>query len=81
MEESKPCDVVEFSDDVVAPRNPEFEVKWHNDDPENPRNWSVWYRSFIVAAMSFSTTTVYVKLSIHHVLEIPNHSGSKIQEM
>lgn len=64
MEESKPCDVVELSDDVVTPRNPEFEVTWHDADPENPRNWSVWYRSFIVAAMSFSTTTVYVELAI-----------------
>lgn len=49
---------IEPSDDVVVPREPEFEIKWKDADPENPRNWSVWYRSFIVAALSFSTTTV-----------------------
>ncbi|PKX88823.1 MFS transporter [Aspergillus novofumigatus IBT 16806] len=39
-------------------RNPDFEVDWEPDDPENPRNWSIWYRSFIVGAVSFSTTCV-----------------------
>lgn len=58
MEESKAFAIVPTSEDVVMRRNPQFEVTWEDGDPENPRNWSVWYRSFIVAAMSFSTTIV-----------------------
>lgn len=60
MEESKTFGIVPTSEDVVMQRDPQFEVIWEDGDPENPRNWSVWYRGFIVAAMSFSTTIVYV---------------------
>ncbi|KAJ5608711.1 hypothetical protein N7528_009278 [Penicillium herquei] len=62
MEDSKSCAV---SDDVVVSRNPEFEIKWEDGDPENPRNWSVWYRSFIVFAMSFSTTVVVIYTTMY----------------
>lgn len=57
MEEPKAFRIVPNSEDVMQ-RDPQFEVTWEDGDPENPRNWSVWYRSFIVAAMSFSTTIV-----------------------
>jgi hypothetical protein len=60
MEESKAFGMVPVLEDALTPRDPHFEVTWEDGDPENPRNWSVWYRSFIVAAMSFSTTIVYV---------------------
>jgi hypothetical protein len=46
------------SDELVTSRNPRFEVTWDAADKENPRNWPVWYRCFVVAAMSFSTTIV-----------------------
>jgi len=58
MEESKVYAMVPIPEDVMVQRDPQFEVTWGDGDPENPRNWSVWYRSFIVAAMSFSTTIV-----------------------
>jgi hypothetical protein len=48
------------SDNVVMVPDARFEVTWKAEDAENPKTWSVWYRSFIVAAMSFSTTIVYV---------------------
>jgi hypothetical protein len=36
--------------------SPEFEIDWDGDeDPENPRNWPVWYKSIVVALISFST--------------------------
>ncbi|KAI5210893.1 MFS general substrate transporter [Aureobasidium subglaciale] len=40
----------------VATNDPNFEVDWTNDDPENPRNWSMAYKAFVVFAMSYSTT-------------------------
>ncbi|CAG8058490.1 unnamed protein product [Penicillium salamii] len=50
------------SDNVAIPRDLKFEVKWKDGDKENPRTWPIWYRSFIVAVMSLSTTIVYVYL-------------------
>ncbi|KAI4717454.1 MFS general substrate transporter [Aureobasidium sp. EXF-10727] len=40
----------------VATNDPNFEVDWTDDDPENPRNWSMAYKAFVVFAMSYSTT-------------------------
>ncbi|KAJ5263216.1 hypothetical protein N7478_010821 [Penicillium angulare] len=57
--------ISEPSDDVVVPREPQFEIKWKDADPENPRNWSVWYRSFIVAAISFSTSVVVIYTTMY----------------
>lgn len=35
--------------------DPNFEVDWDgDDDPENPRNWSLWRKSLVVATLSFS---------------------------
>ncbi|KAJ6003204.1 hypothetical protein N7451_005751 [Penicillium sp. IBT 35674x] len=65
MEESKAFGIVPTSEDVVLQRDPQFEVTWEDGDPENPRNWSVWYRSFIVAAMSFSTTIVVINTTMY----------------
>lgn len=63
MEESKAASMVAHTDPLGIHRDPRFEVTWEPGDSENPRNWSVWYRSFIVASMSFSTTIVYVPQS------------------
>lgn len=41
-------------------RDPCFEVVWEPSDPENPVNWSIWHRTFIVATVSLATTCVYV---------------------
>lgn len=41
-----------------ASRPPDFEVVFDDDDPENPRNWSVWYRAWIVFAISYTTWVV-----------------------
>ncbi|KAI9933682.1 hypothetical protein MW887_008155 [Aspergillus wentii] len=38
--------------------DPQFEVVWDVDDPEDPKNWSVWYRGFIVGLISFLVTCV-----------------------
>ncbi|KAJ5557255.1 hypothetical protein N7494_001170 [Penicillium frequentans] len=64
MEEPKAFRIVPNSEDVMQ-RDPQFEVTWEDGDPENPRNWSVWYRSFIVAAMSFSTTIVVIYTTMY----------------
>ncbi|OTA55847.1 MFS general substrate transporter [Hypoxylon sp. EC38] len=41
-----------------ASRPPDFEVVFDDDDPENPRNWPVWYRAWIVFAISYTTWVV-----------------------
>lgn len=63
MESLKDTDLVALSDKgKIIMRDPRFEVTWETTDQQNPRAWSIWYRSFIVASMSFSTTIVYANL-------------------
>jgi hypothetical protein len=35
-----------------------FEVDFDVDDPEDPRNWSLWYRGTIIGSVSYATWTV-----------------------
>lgn len=65
MEISKNPGITALTGDCLW-RDPRFEVTWETTDQQNPRTWSVWYRSFIVASMSFSTTIVYVNPRICH---------------
>ena len=58
MEDLKQSPILTLSSDVVVSRDPRYEVTWEPVDIENPRTWSAWYRGFIVASMSFSTTIV-----------------------
>ncbi|KAG9234241.1 major facilitator superfamily domain-containing protein [Amylocarpus encephaloides] len=39
-------------------RIPSFEVDFTDDDPDDPRSWSLWYRGMIIFAVSFSTWVV-----------------------
>lgn len=39
-------------------RAPDFEVDFEADDPENPRNWPLWYRSMVIASVSYGTWVV-----------------------
>jgi multidrug resistance protein len=41
-----------------ATQDPAFEVDFVDVDPANPKNWSWWYRSFIIFIFSYSTMTV-----------------------
>ena len=46
----------------VDTRDEDFEVDWEgDDDTENPYNWPVWYKSIVIAAISWGTfcTVVY----------------------
>lgn len=36
----------------------DFEVRWEENDPDNPMNWPLWYKSFIIAMASLGTTVV-----------------------
>ncbi|ESZ91592.1 hypothetical protein SBOR_8027 [Sclerotinia borealis F-4128] len=36
-------------------RNPSFEVDFEENDPDDPRNWPLWYRSYTIFAVSFAT--------------------------
>lgn len=60
MSEVQKSEVCVLSDGFATTRDPNFEVTWKAADTENPRTWPVWYRCFVVAATSFSTTIVYV---------------------
>lgn len=43
--------------------DPNFEVDWEDeDDPANPRNWSLAYRSMMVGFLSWNTFIVSVSL-------------------
>lgn len=41
-----------------ATQDPAFEVDFEDNDPGNPKNWSWWYRSYIIFTLSYSTMTV-----------------------
>ncbi|KAJ5612085.1 hypothetical protein N7510_005279 [Penicillium lagena] len=65
MDDSKSSDIVDCPEAPAIPHDPRFEITWEAVDPENPRTWSVWYRSFIVASMSFSTTIVNIYYHVY----------------
>lgn len=39
-------------------RIPTFEVDFTDNDPEDPRNWPLWYRGLTIGCVSFSTWVV-----------------------
>ncbi|KAF3059552.1 putative transporter mfs2 [Daldinia childiae] len=41
-----------------ASRLPDYEVAFEENDPENPRYWPLWYRSFVIFAISFSSWVI-----------------------
>lgn len=43
---------------TVPFRDPAFEVKFEDADPQDPRCWPLWYRAFVIFTMSYSTTAV-----------------------
>jgi hypothetical protein len=43
---------------TTGSRLPSFEVDFTADDPDDPRNWPLWYRGMIIGFVSFSTWTV-----------------------
>lgn len=44
----------------AASRPPDFEVVFEDGDPEHPRNWPLWYRTWSLAAVSYSTLVTVV---------------------
>ena len=43
---------------TTGSRMPDFEVDFTADDPDDPRNWPLWYRSIVIGCVSFSTWVV-----------------------
>lgn len=43
---------------TTGSRMPEYEVDFEEDDALNPRNWSLWYKSWVVGGLSFATLSV-----------------------
>jgi hypothetical protein len=41
-----------------AMTDPTFEVDFEEDEKGNPMTWPLWYKGFIIAIMSYATTTV-----------------------
>jgi hypothetical protein len=37
---------------------PGFEIDWEDNDPQNPMNWPLWYKTFIIFVISYSTFIV-----------------------
>ncbi|KAK4124624.1 MFS general substrate transporter [Parathielavia appendiculata] len=53
-----------------ASRPPDYEVTLDATDPENPRNWPLWYRTYTVLAVSYATWVV-VLYSTSYMAAIP----------
>ena len=46
---------------TTGTNNPDYEVDWDgDDDPENPRNCSIWYKGFTIFSISWSTWCIVV---------------------
>lgn len=43
---------------TTGSRIPSFEVDFTENDPDDPRNWPLWYRGMITFAVSFATLVV-----------------------
>lgn len=43
---------------TTGSRLPNFEVDFTPDDPDDPRNWPLWYRGMVIGFVSFSTWVV-----------------------
>jgi len=43
---------------TTGSRIPSFEVDFESNDPEDPKNWPMWYRGLTIGAVSYSTWTV-----------------------
>ncbi|ROT35755.1 polyamine transporter 3 [Sodiomyces alkalinus F11] len=54
----------------TASRPPDFEVAFAPDDPENPRNWPLWYRCWSLGVLSIATWIV-VLYSTSYTASIP----------
>ncbi|KAK0725354.1 major facilitator superfamily transporter [Lasiosphaeris hirsuta] len=57
-----------------ASRPPDFEVVFEPGDPENPQNWSLWYRAWVTFCVSYATWTV-VLYSTSYTAAIPGVMG------
>ena len=49
---------------------PEFEVDFTENDPSNPRNWPMWYKSLVIFCISYGTLVV-VLYSTSYTAAIP----------
>ncbi|KAK1451368.1 major facilitator superfamily transporter [Colletotrichum paranaense] len=54
----------------TASRPPDYEVVFEPDDPENPKNWPLWYRGWTIFVVSLSTWIV-VLYSTSYTASIP----------
>lgn len=43
---------------TTGSRPPDFEVDFEPNDPDNPRNWPLWYRGLTIGIASYATWTV-----------------------
>jgi hypothetical protein len=43
---------------TIVVRDPEFEIVMTDDDLDNPKNWSTWYRFWVIGTISFSAWVV-----------------------
>ena len=43
---------------TTGSRNPSFEVDFADNDPDDPKNWPLWYRGLTIFSVSYATWTV-----------------------
>lgn len=54
----------------IASRPPDFEVIFEEGDPENPKNWPLWYRCWILVVVAY-TCLVTVLYSTSYTSSMP----------
>lgn len=40
---------------MTGTTDPDYEVDWDEKDPENPRDWPLWYKGVVVGFLSWNT--------------------------
>lgn len=63
-------------------RPPEYEIIFQRNDPDNPKNWPLWYRMWSIVTVSFSAWVV-VLYSTSYISSVPGlqqdfHSSSTV---
>lgn len=53
-----------------GPSSTEFEINWTDNDSQNPRNWTLLYKSYVVFAMGYGATVVSL-FSTSYSVSIP----------
>lgn len=64
---SLPADINATSSQPFTMPKAEFEINWTENDPQNPRNWSLPYKFYVIFAMGYGATVVSLSSTSYSV--------------